>query len=66
MHIQLNGEPHECEDDLTVARLLQRLNLNEKRLAVERNGMIVPRSRFDDQTLCERDQVDIVRAIGGG
>ena len=66
MHIQLNGDPHECEDDLTVARLLQRLNLNEKRLAVERNGMIVPRSRFDDQTLCERDQVEIVRAIGGG
>ncbi len=66
MRIQLNGNPHECEDDMTVARLLQQLNLNEKRLAVECNGMIVPRSRFDDQTLREHDQMEIVRAIGGG
>lgn len=66
MHIQLNGAPHECADATTVAQLLHLLNLGDARVAVERNAMIVPRSRFEQETLHERDQVEIVRAIGGG
>ena len=66
IHIQLNGKPHQCKADATVAQLLQQLDLNGKRLAVELNAMIVPRSRFDQQTLNEHDKVEIVRAIGGG
>ena len=66
IHIQLNGQSHQCEPGATVAQLLQQLDLNGKRLAVEVNAMIVPRSRFDQQTLNEHDKVEIVRAIGGG
>ena len=66
IHIQLNGQPCQCEPGATVAQLLQQLDLNGKRLAVELNAMIVPRSRFDQQTLNEHDKVEIVRAIGGG
>jgi sulfur carrier protein len=66
MDILLNGEPHTLPDDCTVAELLRRTGLAERRVAVEVNGAIVPRSRHETHGLAGGDRVEIVQAIGGG
>lgn len=66
MRIQLNGEPFELPDGQTVAHLLERLDLTGKRVAVELNLDIVPRSQHAATALSEGDQVEVVHAIGGG
>lgn len=66
MRIQLNGEPFELPDGYTVANLLERLDLTGKRVAVELNLDIVPRSQHAATALSEGDQVEVVHAIGGG
>ncbi|AAY39768.1 sulfur carrier protein ThiS [Pseudomonas syringae pv. syringae] len=66
MHIQLNGEPFELPDGETVAALLTRLDLAGRRVAVELNLDIVPRSQHVATVLSEGDQVEVVHAIGGG
>lgn len=66
MHIQLNGERYELPDGQSVADLLQRLELTGRRLAVEVNREIVPRSQHAATTLVEGDQIEVVHAIGGG
>ena len=66
MHIQLNGEPFELPDGETVAGLLTRLELTGRRVAVELNLDIVPRSQHGETVLKEGDQVEVVHAIGGG
>ncbi|EGH05847.1 sulfur carrier protein ThiS [Pseudomonas amygdali pv. morsprunorum] len=66
MHIQLNGEPFELPDGETVAALLIRLDLAGRRVAVELNLDIVPRSQHAATVLGEGDQVEVVHAIGGG
>ncbi|GFM51667.1 MULTISPECIES: sulfur carrier protein ThiS [Pseudomonas] len=66
MHIQLNGESFELPDGETVAALLARLDLAGRRVAVELNLDIVPRSQHESTVLREGDQVEVVHAIGGG
>jgi len=66
MRIQLNGEPIELPDGQTVADLLTRLDLAGRRVAVELNLDIVPRSQHATTALSEGDQVEVVHAIGGG
>ncbi|MDD0973624.1 sulfur carrier protein ThiS [Pseudomonas fontis] len=66
MRIQLNGEPFELPDGESVAALLIRLELTGRRVAVELNLDIVPRSQHDATALREGDQVEVVHAIGGG
>ena len=66
MRIQLNGEPFELHAGQTVAKLLERLDLTGKRVAVELNQDIVPRSQHAATALSEGDQVEVVHAIGGG
>ncbi|AGI22226.1 sulfur carrier protein ThiS [Pseudomonas sp. MT3] len=66
MRIQLNGESFELPDGHTVANLLERLDLTGKRVAVELNQDIVPRSQHAATALSEGDQVEVVHAIGGG
>jgi len=66
MHIQLNGESFELPDGETVAALLTRLELTGRRVAVELNMDIVPRSQHVSTALSEGDQVEVVHAIGGG
>ncbi|MBP0939624.1 sulfur carrier protein ThiS [Pseudomonas alliivorans] len=66
MHIQLNGESFELPDGATVAALLTRLELAGRRVAVEVNLDIVPRSQHETTALSEGDQVEVVHAIGGG
>ena len=66
MQIQLNGEPFELPDGTTVAQLLEQLQLVGKRVAVELNMDIVPRSQHATTVLNSNDQVEVVHAIGGG
>ncbi len=62
----VNGTPHRFEQTPNVAQLLEQLALKGKRIAVERNGEIVPRSRFADEILSDGDKLEIVVAVGGG
>lgn len=64
--ITVNGTPYRFETRPSVAALLVQLDLVGKRIAVERNGDIVPRSRFEEQTLADGDRLEIVVAVGGG
>ena len=66
IRITVNGEQRQLADDATVAVLLETLSLNGRRLAVERNGEIVPRSEHARQPLAEGYRLKFVRAIGGG
>jgi sulfur carrier protein len=53
-------------DATTLAELVASLGLEGKRIAVERNGEIVPRSRYADTPLVRGDRLEIVGAVGGG
>ena len=64
--IVLNGNNQQVDRDITLSQLLDNLDLTGKRLAVEINQQIVPRSEFSNLTLNELDSVEIVQAIGGG
>lgn len=64
--LTVNGEPHTLAKDATLATLLEQLSLAGKRVAVERNGEIVPRSRHAECRLEPGDRIEIVHAIGGG
>ena len=66
MDIVLNGEPRQIAPALSVLQLLQLEGLAERRVAVEVNGEIVPRSRQGERWLTEGDRIEIVHALGGG
>ncbi|TVP57608.1 MAG: sulfur carrier protein ThiS [Halomonadaceae bacterium] len=66
MQLQVNGELHTVADQLTVAMLLEELQFTGRRIAVEVNEAIVPRSQHDQHQLQGNDRVEIVHAIGGG
>jgi len=66
MEILLNGEPRNLHAPTTVLLLLHAEGLENRRVAVEVNGEIVPRSRHADWQLCAGDRVEIVHALGGG
>ena len=64
--VTINGESREFEHALAFEELVQRLGLAGKRIAVERNGEIVPRSQFAARRLSDGDKLEIVVAVGGG
>ena len=64
--VTINGEPKRFDAPLNCAELLARLELAGKRVALERNGEIVPRGRLAEQRLAEGDRLEIVVAVGGG
>ena len=64
--LTVNGERRRFEAPLTAAQLVASLQLTGKRVALERNGEIVPRGEFDRQALLDGDRVEIVVAVGGG
>lgn len=66
MKILLNGEDREIPSDSSVCTLLELAGFAERRIAVEVNRDIVPRSRHGEHRLVDGDQVEIVHAIGGG
>ncbi|MEO8630074.1 MAG: sulfur carrier protein ThiS [Betaproteobacteria bacterium] len=64
--LTINGEPRSFHAPLTVSQLIEQLDLSGKRIALERNGDIVPRGRFAEQPLHDGDRLEIVVAVGGG
>lgn len=66
MNIQLNGAAQQFEDNLTAAQLVEKLGLQGRRIAMEVNQEIVPRSSYDTYLLKENDNVEIIHAVGGG
>ena len=66
MDIIINGEPQRLAAPLSVAALLEERGLTGKRVAVERNGEIVTRSRHAETLLSAGDRIEIVVAVGGG
>ena len=64
--LTLNGEIQHLPEDMTVRELLVEMDLLGRKLAVERNGEVVPRSLHAETFLAEGDVVEIVTAVGGG
>ncbi len=66
VQIVLNGESRVLEPGATVARLVASLDLAGRRMAVEINEEVVPRSEYAERVLGDGDRVEIVHAVGGG
>lgn len=66
MNILLNGDQQQFDDKLTAAQLVEKLGLQGKRIAMEVNQEIVPRSNYETFQLHENDKVEIINAVGGG
>ena len=66
LKITINGESRQFPAAMTVAALVETLGYTGKRIAIERNGEIVPRGRHADTLLTEGDILEIVVAVGGG
>lgn len=66
IQITVNGTRHGFQEALDVAALIERLSLTGKKVAVERNGEIVPKSAYRATLLASGDCLEIVVAVGGG
>ena len=64
--VNINGTARQLPDSTSVAALIEELGLAGKRVALERNGEIVPRSSFAAQQLADGDRLEVVVAVGGG
>lgn len=66
MQIQVNGTPTTVSDAMPMSALIEHLGLTDRRLAVEVNRELVPRSCFAEHELKAGDSVEIIHAVGGG
>jgi sulfur carrier protein len=66
IQVTVNGAAHRLEHAVNVRELLERLSMAGKKVAVERNGEIVPKSAHSDTVVEDGDQLEIVVAVGGG
>jgi len=66
VRVRLNGEATEVERGTTVGMLVDRTVPDRARVAVERNGAIVPRAEYDRSPVVEGDDLEIVTLVGGG
>lgn len=66
MDITINGEKKSLDGPLTVAGLLGVLALETRKIAVERNLEIVPKSKYNETALSDGDKIEIVQFVGGG
>jgi sulfur carrier protein len=66
LELKINGEIRQFSEALTVTGLIEQLGYTGKRIAVERNGEIVPKSQHATTALLSGDQLEIVVAVGGG
>jgi thiamine biosynthesis protein ThiS len=66
MTLQINGEKRELRDGLLLSSLIEEMGMKADRVAVERNGDIVPRGRWVETVLHDGDRLEIVHFVGGG
>ena len=64
--IQLNGKQLKINKNLSIKKLLKKYKLNEKKIAIELNGVILPKKYYDKKNIKEKDRIEIVHFIGGG
>ncbi len=65
MNLEVNGKPFELRGN-TAADLIQQLNYENTRIALEVNGAIIPKSQHHEFALNTNDKVEIIKAVGGG
>jgi sulfur carrier protein len=66
MQVEINGKPREVDDGITVARLLNELEVTQPHVAVELNLEVVPRARHAETRLHDGDRLEVVTLVGGG
>ena len=66
MRIQLNGQDHDLPGPMKLQALIERLALDGRKIAIERNLEIVPRSAYAATEIAEGDRLEIVNFVGGG
>lgn len=66
MLVKINGENHKINIGATIASILQEFQIDQNRVAIEKNLEIIPCSQFDSTSLVDGDQIEVVEFIGGG
>tara|TARA_B100000809_G_C14764408_1_gene397027 strand:- start:194 stop:409 length:216 start_codon:yes stop_codon:yes gene_type:complete len=66
INIKINGKNSQIKSDMTIAQLLDRLDINIKLIAVALNGIVIRRKDLDTVHISPSDEIEIVRAVGGG
>ena len=64
--VYVNGAARQLTNSCSIAALIEELGYTGKRIALEKNGEIVPRSQYPEHTLHDGDKLEIVVAVGGG
>jgi sulfur carrier protein len=64
--IKLNGDEYTVPGPLTITDLLARLEIDARRVAVERNFLVIKRAAYGNTTIVEGDEIEIVNFVGGG
>ena len=64
--IQLNGKTVSIKPNFTIFELLKRYKLENKKIAVEHNGIIIQKTNFKKKYIKDKDKIEIVHFIGGG
>jgi len=66
MTIRVNGDPLELAGPVALTALLAALQIDPRRVAVEHNGLVVRRDRYDSSLVQAGDEIEIVNFVGGG
>jgi thiamine biosynthesis protein ThiS len=66
LRIQVNGEPQEVEENISLPKLVADLNLKAEQIAIELNHNVVRRAQWNNTLLQADDKVEIVHFVGGG
>jgi sulfur carrier protein len=66
MQVKINGETQQVDEGVTLAELIADLDLANRRIAVEINQSIVPKTRHAETPIRANDSIEIIHAIGGG
>ncbi|MBI1395671.1 MAG: sulfur carrier protein ThiS [Betaproteobacteria bacterium] len=64
--VSVNGQTLQFDTPVTIRALLERMSLGDRRVALERNGEIVPRGQHGEELIHDGDTIEIVAAVGGG
>ena len=66
INVRINGKDIRINPDLTAEQLLAQLNINKKLVAVALNGVVIRRKELNEVHIVASDEIEIVRAVGGG
>lgn len=66
MNLKVNGKSMECAKGISIAQLLESMNLNAKAVVAECNGVIIPQEQFSSVNLEEGDILELLHFVGGG